>query len=320
MDERADGLKRAFWNPHENRLRASFRIPVMLVLVLLAVQVILLVISGVELVVALPGPVANGLILVLVTGAIAVLSVFLDRRYLRDIGLGGGRAWLLDLLAGLVVGLVMAAVAVGVLVAAGVATVTTPTVADPDIVLGGGTLGLLYGLWFFGGVGLLEEFVVRGYLLVNVAEGIRGVVDTDRTAVLVGVVGTAGLFGFLHAANPGGTTLSLVNIALAGLFFGLVYAVTGRLAFPIGAHITWNVGIGPVFGLPVSGLTTDTALVGIETDGPTLLTGGSFGPEGGLAMLVGLAAGVAAFVGWTRLRGGDLAIDERIAVPELWSR
>jgi membrane protease YdiL (CAAX protease family) len=253
-------------------------------------------------------------LLALVFVAILIVAVFIDRRSLRGFGLGG-TGWLADLLAGLVVGFVMVAVAVGVLLLAGAGTIdsTAPTATL-------GLTGLVAGFLFYAGVGAVEEFIIRGYLLVNVAEGVRGVVDTDRTAVVVAVVGTAGLFGFLHAANPGGTTLSLLNITLAGIFFGLVYAVTGRLAFPIGVHITWNFALGPVFGLPVSGLTADASLVAVEPSGSTLLTGGSFGPEGGLVMLAAIAAGVGAFVGWCRLRGGSLAVDERIAVPDLWSQ
>jgi membrane protease YdiL (CAAX protease family) len=314
MDERADGLGQVFWNPDEKRLRALFRVPVALALGLLAGYLVFTVVGVTSAALGLPSTARTIVLLALVFVAILIVAVFIDRRSLRGFGLGG-TGWLADLLAGLVVGFVMVAVAVGVLLLAGAGTIdsTAPTATL-------GLTGLVAGFLFYAGVGAVEEFIIRGYLLVNVAEGVRGVVDTDRTAVVVAVVGTAGLFGFLHAANPGGTTLSLLNITLAGIFFGLVYAVTGRLAFPIGVHITWNFALGPVFGLPVSGLTADASLVAVEPSGSTLLTGGSFGPEGGLVMLAAIAAGVGAFVGWCRLRGGSLAVDERIAVPDLWSQ
>lgn len=314
MDERADGLGQVFWNPDERRLRTLFRVPVALALGLLAGYLVFTVVGVTSAALGLPSTARTIVLLALVFVAILIVAVFIDRRSLRGFGLGG-TGWLADLLAGLVVGFVMVAVAVGVLLLAGAGTIdsTAPTATL-------GLTGLVAGFLFYAGVGAVEEFIIRGYLLVNVAEGVRGVVDTDRTAVVVAVVGTAGLFGFLHAANPGGTTLSLLNITLAGIFFGLVYAVTGRLAFPIGVHITWNFALGPVFGLPVSGLTADASLVAVEPSGSTLLTGGSFGPEGGLVMLAAIAAGVGAFVGWCRLRGGSLAVDERIAVPDLWSQ
>lgn len=318
MDERVAGVRSVFWNAGEKRLRALFRIPVMLALTLLAAQVVVGLVGGVASVVAVPGPIRQALTLGLLSVAVLALTWFVDRRRLRDVGMSGDSGWWLDLAAGLVVGLGMVAAVVVSLRVTGHATVGGHEVADPDVVLGGGSAGVVYGLLFFGAVGFFEELLLRGYLLVNVAEGLRGSVGDDRTAVLVAIVATAGLFGLLHAANPGGTRLSLLNITLAGLFFGAAYAVTDRIAFPVGVHVAWNFGLGSVFGLPVSGLTTDTALVGVETSGPRLLTGGSFGPEGGLVMLLALALGVGAFVWWSARRDGPPAIDGRLAVPDLW--
>jgi membrane protease YdiL (CAAX protease family) len=236
-------------------------------------------------------------------------------------GLGFDRQWGLDLAVGLAVGGLMVSVAVGLLVAAGFASVdTTYAVENPDFSFNAGStlVGVVYGLLFFTVFATLEEVLVRGYLLVNIAEGIRRVSPTDRRAVIGAIVGTSILFGLLHAANPGGTALSLVNITVAGLFFGVAYAATDRLAFPIGAHIGWNFTVGSLFGMPVSGLRTDSALLSVEPTGPTLVTGGSFGPEGGVAMLIGLAVGVGVFVWWVRGQYGTLAINERIAIPDLW--
>jgi hypothetical protein len=321
MNEVGAGIKRAFWNDEEQRLRALFRVPVVLALVLLTAQLVVALVGALTAVVALPGPLTTALVLGLVSAAVLGIAWFVDRRTLRDIGFGVDRSWWLDLLAGLGVGLAMAVAVVGALLAAGVATPGPSQPAQPDLVLGGGSAAttLLYGLAFFAGVALLEEVLVRGYLLVNTAEGIRGVVGDDRRAVQIAIAVTAGLFGALHAANPGGTVVGLVNISLAGLLLGWAYAVTDRLAFPVGLHLTWNFGLGPLFGLPVSGLRTDAALVPVRVDGPALVTGGAFGPEGGAVMLVALAVAAAAFAGWARYRYGTLAVDGSIAVPDLWT-
>ena len=53
----------------------------------------------------------------------------------------------------------------------------------------------------------------------------------------------------------------------------------------MGLHLSWNLFQGPIFGFPVSGLRT-TGLVSLESVGPDLLTGSTFGPE---ASLVGVA-------------------------------
>lgn len=320
MGDDGGGIGRAVWNPEQRRLRAPFRIPAAFVLGILALQLVVGVVGWLASAVGLPDPLETVLVFSAMTGVAVAVTWFVDRRRLRDVGLGGARDWWLDLLAGLAVGLGMAATAVAALSATGFATVgAAQPVSSPDIRLGGGWLAPVYGLLFFGAVGLLEEFLVRGYLLVNVAEGLRGTVGSERVAVGLAVLSTAGLFGLLHAANPGGTALSLLNIALAGVFLGLAYAMTARLAFPIGVHVTWNFGLGPVFGLPVSGLVVDVALVPVGTEGSALVTGGSFGPEGGLVMLPALAVGSGALALWVRRREGGLDLDGSLAVPDLWT-
>lgn len=322
MNEILDGVRRIFWNPEEKRLRALFRVPVALAFFLLAFSLVFSLVSTVGAAVGVPADLSTLVAVALLTVGVAAITWFIDRRHLGDMGLALDRQWGRDLLAGLLVGFGMVVVVVAVLIAAGVASLgTTYAVDSPDFAFGSGSVaaGVVYGFLFFAGLATFEELLLRGYLLVNVAEGVRSVSSTDRRAVLGAIGVTAGLFGILHAANPGGTALSLVNIAVAGLFFGVAYAVTHRLAFPIGAHVSWNFGLGSVFGLPVSGLRVDVALLAVETDGPQLLTGGSFGPEGGIAMLVALAAGTGALVVWTRSQYGTVAIDERIAVPDLWT-
>jgi membrane protease YdiL (CAAX protease family) len=315
------GVKRAFWNGNERRLRALFRIPAVVGLVLLAAQFINALLQAVAGVVAIPGPLFATLWIGLLTVAVAAIAWFVDRRHRHDMGLKLDRRWWLDAAAGLAAGLGMVATVVAALWLAGMATFGGAyRVENPAVVLGGGSAAgaLLTGLAFFVAVATLEEVVVRGYLLTNVAEGVRGYVGTDRVAVWAAVLGTAGLFGVLHAANPGGTALSFLNIALAGILLGVAYTATGRLGFPIGLHVTWNFGLGPLFGLPVSGLATDTALVPVRVDGPTLVTGGEFGPEGGLVMFTALAAGTGLLAWWLSREGDDLSPDERVAIPDLW--
>ena len=315
------GIKQLFWNPDELRLRALFRVPATAGLLLLAVTLILPLVGAVNGLLGLPSIFPQVVAFGLVGVALVALAWFVDRRRIRDMGLGLDRQWGKDVIVGLAVGALMVAVAVGLLVLTGFASVeSTYAVEDPDFSFNAGStlVGVLYGLLFFTVFATLEEVLIRGYLLVNIAEGVRRFSPTDRRAVLGAIVGTSILFGLLHAANPGGTALSLVNITVAGLFFGVAYAATDRLAFPIGAHVGWNFAVGSLFGMPVSGLRTDSALLAVRPDGPTLVTGGSFGPEGGVAMLVGLGVGIAVFVLWVRQQYGVLAINERIAVPDLW--
>lgn len=322
MEEALAGIKRVFWNGAEKRLRAPLRIPATIGLTLLALQLVVGVVRFLSSVVALPSSIRTALTIAALTVAAVAIAWFVDRRYRRDMGLELDRQWWLDAAAGLVVGLGMVAAVVLTLRIAGMASIGGPYRPSGTTVAVGcdsAAVGLLYGFAFFVAVAVLEEFAIRGYLLTNVAEGLRGYVGADRTAVWAAVLGTAGLFGALHAANPGGSWLSFLNIALAGVLLGVAYAATGRLAFPVGLHTTWNFGLGPVFGLPVSGLGADAALVPVRVDGPRLVTGGSFGPEGGLVMLIALATGVGMLAWWVHRQGGSLAPEERIAIPDLWS-
>ncbi len=321
MENVLAGVKGLFWNAGENRLRALFRVPVLLGLVLLAAQVVTTALGSVRDVLGLPTPLFATLQFGVLTAAVVAIAWFVDKRRRRDMGLRLDRRWWLDAAAGLLAGLGMVASVVVVLRAAGMATVGGPyRVADPAITLGDSRAdALLYGLAFFTAVATLEEFLVRGYLLTNVAEGVRGRAGDDRVAVAGAVVATAVLFGVLHAANPSGSLLSFLNITLAGLLLGGAYAATGRLGFPAGLHTTWNFGLGPLLGLPVSGLRTDAAVVPVQVDGPRIVTGGDFGPEGGLVMVVALAVGTLALVWWLRQTGEGVAIDGTVAIPDLWS-
>jgi len=94
-------------------------------------------------------------------------------------------------------------------------------------------------------------------------------------------------FGLIHAANDHATALSVTSNALGGLVYALAFAMTGRIWMPIGLHAAWNFVQGTLLGFPVSGATdwSGGLLRQVEV-GSDLITGGAFGPEGGL---VGIA-------------------------------
>ena len=71
------------------------------------------------------------------------------------------------------------------------------------------------------------------------------------------------------------------------LFRSLAYSYyrTKALWFPIGLHFTWNLMQGTIFSLEVSGIES-TGLFHVLLTGPDYITGGKFGPEGGLIVTV----------------------------------
>jgi hypothetical protein len=80
------------------------------------------------------------------------------------------------------------------------------------------------------------------------------------------------------------------------------YMRTRRLWFPMGVHAAWNFTQGGIFGVAVSGTTSNGLLQG-ELHGPAWLTGGEFGAEAS-AVAVIVCIGCAAFLLVDSIRAG----------------
>jgi hypothetical protein len=59
------------------------------------------------------------------------------------------------------------------------------------------------------------------------------------------------------------------------------------------------------------------SILSSRVDGPTGLTGGSFGPEAGLLGVAALLVGVATILAYVRLRYGRVGLDPSVADPAL---
>jgi len=210
-------------------------------------------------------------------GAVFIYVRFIEKRTFSTMGFRkGGIAK--EYLVGLVVGAGMFAVAV--LLCSVTGTLTFGGVV-PNMALG------LIGLFFVGFMvqGMGEEVMCRGYFLTSVA----------RTQALpVAVLVSSLVFAALHLLNSGITVLAFVNLALFGVFAG-VYMLKRGSIWGIGAvHAAWNFVQGNVFGIAVSGAYQMESVFSFASpEAGALINGGSFGLEGGLAVTVVLAAGVA---------------------------
>ncbi len=139
---------------------------------------------------------------------------------------------------------------------------------------------------------LAEEIVFRGVPLVLVA----GVLGRWRAAVLLSV-----LFALAHLLNPGVTALALLNIALAGVFLSACFYLPGGLWTATGAHLGWNLTLA-VLAAPVSGLPLAMPWIDYAPGGPDWVTGGPFGPEGGLLATLAFGLVTAGVVRQVRVR------------------
>ena len=311
-------------NPAERRLRAPWRL---LVWVFLA-GFSLVLLTGLFGVVPTPGP-GLGRTLYSVAEmtwaffalAVAGLGVgyLLDRRTLADYGLGLDGQWWRDAVFGLALGFGLPTLVLVGQLAAGLTVVTGVLPTSPSATFAFGSAGPVLRLAllvpFFVVQASAEEIIFRGYLLTNLAEGAVGSVG-KAAAVGMATVVTAGLFGLVHWTNPNATLLSLTNIMLYGILLGGCYVLTGRLAIACGFHVAWNYALS-VLNFPVSGLDAGVALVATETSGPDIVTGGAFGPEGGLVVLPTLAVGGGLLAWWVRREYGSVEIVEQVVTPAL---
>lgn len=249
------------------------------------------------------------------TGLAMCLSVWIairvmDRNKVRNYGLDIDKRWWQDFGFGLLLGAVLISLVFGFEYAMGWITIDTVGAQDGNSSL---WTGILLMAIIFTMVGFYEEFISRGYHLTNFSQGFRGLLGA-RASLVLAMVLSAVIFGFGHILNPEATITSSLNIMVVGvILLGVGYVLTGRLALPIGMHITWNFFQGAVFGFPVSGRAGDfTKLLTITQHGDPLWTGGNFGPEGGLISTIAVFIGAVCVMAWTRYKDGTVKFHSEI--------
>jgi hypothetical protein len=120
----------------------------------------------------------------------------------------------------------------------------------------------------------------------------------------------------LHLLNPDPTLLSTTMVALAGVFLATVRLMTGSLWAAGIAHLAWNLAQAVVLHAPVSGLPMPTPGYRLVDHGPAWLTGGEWGPEGGIAAAGGML--LATFLLVKFVPPSDAAIQIRIGWNPDW--
>ena len=236
-----------------------------------------------------PGSVVRGLLTGLPAALAAswVMMSAVESRSLAALGLVPAE-FIVDSARGLVAGGLLVAGALGILAITGALSWEFVPVA-PAVWLGTiSRAALILGLSAF-----LEEILFRGYALQLVGEALGPVVGIGLSAVT---------FGAAHAANPGVGSLALLNTVLAGILLGIMYWRTYSIWLVTGVHLGWNGVMSLAADLPVSGLVLGSPVIRATVTGPGIWTGGSYGPEGGLALTLVTFAGIAWAVRTPRLR------------------
>lgn len=204
-----------------------------------------------------------------------IMTRFINRKPLGAIGLGlhqyagreFGMGWLLGFL--MMAGVFLIQYGLGYL-----------TIASLGLSAGEVAARLGMSALFFLLAAAGEELMFRGYFFQTLMQAIT---------FLPAAVAMSLLFGISHLANPHVTLFAAVNVALAGLWLSFAYLKTRSLWFPIGIHASWNFCQTTLFGFPTSGADFSARKI-FETTvlGPEWITGGAFGPEGGVLATLAL--------------------------------
>jgi hypothetical protein len=143
--------------------------------------------------------------------------------------------------------------------------------------------GIMVAALMFAVQASTEEMIYRGWLQNVIAVRIG-----PPIAILIATVG----FDFAHGLNPGFGLLPGINLVLFAVFLSLLALRTAGLWAGCAWHATWNWSLSNLWGVPLSGIEPEggTAMAWTLT-GPAFMTGGAWGPEGGLLATAVLTGG-----------------------------
>lgn len=294
--ERLNMKHNIFWNTEQNRLRTGWRVLIQLILfiaVLLGENIFIdsFGIGWLSIILANLIYLAGGL------GLSWLMARFIDRRMYADFGFHLNRKWWLDFGFGLTLGAFLITGVFLSMRAVGWLTITQTATTNFELPFG---LAFLLKVVTFTIIAINEELTFRGYQLKNLAEGFIYKNISSQSAIVLAFLFSSTVFGLAHLVNPNATILSTFNIVMLGLAIGLPYLLTGELGISIGLHLTWNLFQGTVYGFAVSGNSPTIHFFSIQQTGPSLWTGGTFGPEGGLMCLVWLIVGCGLTILWIK--------------------
>lgn len=277
-----------FDNPTEKRLRAPFRLSFFIL-----GMVILWIVAGfLQSTLRGAGPAwlmsstSYIIVALLATVLVYLTGKWVDMRSFSTFGFFKSRLWYTELIEGVMIttGVVMVVFGFGFLIGAYDVSGWRPGLVGP-----GKWIPSLTGYFIMMVcVGYYEELLFRGYLSLNLFEGLQRNPTKFRAAALGSILIISAFFALVHGNNPNTTWLGILNILLAGFMLGIPYFISGSLATSIGIHFAWNFVQGPILGLPVSGIIFPTSLIQTDSIEPFLVSGGSFGLEGGLLGTMGI--------------------------------
>jgi hypothetical protein len=179
-----------------------------------------------------------------------------------------------DWLLGMLLGAGGVAVALGVVAIGGeVQVVRGPPPAAKDDLMG--VYPVAWAILMFVFYAGNEEVLGRGILYPLLRRSM---------GLVPGLILSSVAFSLMHLTNSHFAMIAALDIFLAGVWLALLRELTGNLYLAWGGHFGWNMALFAA-GLPVSGyvFVLHPQSRHVVMLGPSWLTGGSFGPEGGMS-------------------------------------
>jgi membrane protease YdiL (CAAX protease family) len=140
----------------------------------------------------------------------------------------------------------------------------------------------------------VEEVYFRGWLQPILIR---------RWGVTAGLIVAALAFAGLHLAGGARSPLTLVNLLLGGILFGLLALRTRGLAAPAAAHAAWNWSEQILLGLdPNPGVGSFGAMFDLDLVGTQLWGGSAEGLNASVALTFVMAALIVPLAAWRRER------------------
>lgn len=265
-------IVRTFWFTRHGEVRTPWRVALF---ILFAAVIAVLLGAGLKLA-GVPTPlVESPVLLAAVLSATAIMTRVVNKKPFGAAGLARTRGAARDFALGSFLGLLMMGGIFLVELALGFINPESGGIGPAEVLRITATSGLLFAMAALG-----EEMLFRGYPFQSIMQGVT---------FLPAALGVSVLFALAHLGNPDISLFGLFNVGLAGLWLSFAYLKTRTLWFPFGLHFSWNFCQTTLFSFPTSGFRMEgRTLFHVNQGGPLWVTGGAFGPEGGVLATLAL--------------------------------
>lgn len=249
----ATSIRQIVRGTSDTRVRATWRIGIAILLTFSGAAIGGLFIQRIALAELLQPLVGHVFAVGGVLTALFILARYIDHRPIPDYGFALSSEWIVDVLVGTLTGIVLVGLAFIGSYEQGAVTVVEIFSAGAAASFAVGLSILVIG-WVC--VAFWEETLFRSLFFKNATEGLAARGLSRHMAIAGAWLISSLVYGFLHGpfgSNPESIDLmyALVMTSVMGGLFGLAYALSDELAFPIGLHTGINFAEHNLFFGPV---------------------------------------------------------------------